>query len=45
MVDKSMADDLKVEESMADNTIPWRMVYAEYIIIRIIEHKKIQPYT
>ena len=27
MADESMADEFKVEESMADNTIPWRMAY------------------
>ena len=27
MVDESMADEFKIEESTADNTIPWRMVY------------------
>ena len=27
MADESMADEFKVEESMADNTIPWRIPY------------------
>ena len=27
MVDESMADEFKVEESTADNTIPWRIAY------------------
>ena len=27
MADESMADEFKVEESMADNTIPWRMAH------------------
>ena len=31
MADESMADEFKVEESMADNTIPWRMAYISYI--------------
>ena len=47
VADESMADEFKVEESMADNTIPWRMayVYTLYIIhklrnIEIPEKKK-----
>ena len=27
MADESMADEFKVEESMADKTIPWHMAY------------------
>ena len=29
-----MADEFKVEESMADNTIPWRMAYVYIIMFR-----------
>ena len=33
MADESMADEFKVEESMADNTIPWRMAYVYTLYI------------
>ena len=32
MVDESMADEFKIEESTADNTILWRMVHVRRII-------------
>ena len=37
MADESMADEFKVEESMADNTIPWRMAYIYIDKLRNIE--------
>ena len=41
MADESMADEFKVEESMADNTIPWRMAYIHKLQnIELPEKKK-----
>ena len=41
MADESMADEFKVEESMADNTIPWRVAYIHKVRnIEIPEKKK-----
>ena len=42
MADESMADEFKVEESMADNTIPWRMAYDIHIIIYIHKLRNIE---
>ena len=41
MADESMADEFKVEESMADNTIPWCIAYIHKLRnIEIPEKKK-----
>ena len=41
MADESMADEFKVEESMADNTIPWHTAYIHKLRnIEIPEKKK-----
>ena len=42
MADESMADEFKIEESMADNTIPWRMAtYISYEILK--DRRKLAP--
>ena len=41
MVDESMADEFKVEESTADNTIPWRIAnYYTNISYEILKYRR-----
>ena len=40
MADESMADEFKVEESMADNTIPWRMAHGIHISYEILKYRR-----